>query len=555
MSAKVTINGKEYEANDGELLIDLCHRNGIEIPHFCYHPGLGPDGNCRMCQVEFVTDRGSRLGISCNAVVNDGMEVLTDSENVKKARASVEEMLLLNHPLDCPICDKAGECTLQDYYMAHDLQDGRQDFERHRKEKAKVIGPTIVLDQQRCVLCDRCVRFLRDVAGDEQLHIAGRGHEAYITTFPGKELTSPYSLNTVDLCPVGALTSRDFRFGSATWFLKTTPSVCTSCSRGCSMEIQSKRDQIYRMRPRHNAEVNGYWMCDEGRVNYKFVNGNRIARPTCKRGGEAQPASFDEALAEVRGALGFEPAGTASGPSGTKAVVLVSATCTLEEMYQARRLGGEFIEAPVFAVRHVPDGVDDSLLRRADRHPNTQGAQLLGLGVLDLIGNGDGAAIKKVEDALGTDGTLVCVGFNHDVSAAIEKLASNAARAIALSARTSGVSEAADVVVPGFTFAEKLGMMVNFEGHIQKLGQAIDYAPDFAPTAQRDRNAPRPVSDWKILEDLMASLSGEEAVTCISIIRRKIAQAESAFAGVDLQNVGPTGVRLSGQAAGQGTGS
>jgi len=324
MSVKVTINGKEYEANDGELLIDLCHRNGIEIPHFCYHPGLGPDGNCRMCQVEYVSDRGSRLGISCNAVVTDGMEVLTDSDKVKKARASVEEMLLLNHPLDCPICDKSGECTLQDYYMAHDLQDGRQDFVRFRKEKAQVIGPTLVLDQQRCVLCDRCVRFLRDVAGDEQLYIAGRGHKAYITTFPGQEVTSPYSLNTVDLCPVGALTSRDFRFGSATWFLKTTPSVCTTCSRGCSMEVQSKHNKIYRMRPRHNPGVNGYWMCDEGRLNYKFVNDNRIARPAIKaqlkanteeliaRGGFGSPTMFvdgtdmyfgNDALPLVRAAL------------------------------------------------------------------------------------------------------------------------------------------------------------------------------------------------------------------------------------------------------------
>jgi len=549
MSVKVTINGKQYEANEGELLIDLCHRNGMEIPHFCYHPGLGPDGNCRMCQVEFVSDRGSRLGISCNAVVADGMEVLTDSDTVKQARASVEEMLLLNHPLDCPICDKAGECDLQDYYMAYDLQEGRQDFVRHRKVKAEVIGPTLVLDQQRCVLCDRCVRFLRDVAGEEQLFIAGRGHEAYITTFPGKEVTSAYSLNTVDLCPVGALTSRDFRFGSATWFLKTTPSVCTTCSRGCSMEIQSQRDKVYRMRPRHNPDVNGYWMCDEGRINYRFVNENRITRPTTRRGGEATSTSLEEVLGEIRVALGFTPSGPAAAPSGTPALVLASATCTLEEMYQARRLATQFLQAPVFVVRHVPDGVEDALLRRVDKHPNTSGAQLLGLNLLDLIGDGNETAVKAAEDALG-GGVLLCVGFNYDVSAALEKLAARAAKVIAVSARTTSLSEAADFVVPGFTFAEKLGLVVNFEGHVQKLGQAIDYAPTFAPTAQRDRNAPRPVSDWKVLEDLMSTLSGEEAVTCISIIRRNITENVSAFENVDLQKVGPLGMRLSGQPVG-----
>lgn len=550
MSVKVTINGKEYEASDGELLIDLCHRNGIEIPHFCYHPGLGPDGNCRMCQVEFVSDRGSRLGISCNAVVTNGMEVLTDSENVKQARASVEEMLLLNHPLDCPICDKSGECTLQDYYMAHDLKDGRQDFVRYRKDKARVIGPTLVLDQQRCVLCDRCVRFLRDIAGDEQLHIAGRAHESYITTFPGQEVTSPYSLNTVDLCPVGALTSRDFRFGSATWFLDKTPSVCTSCSRGCSMEIQTKRNQIYRMRPRHNPDVNGYWMCDEGRLNYKFVNENRIERPTCKRDGETKTASFEETLGEMRVALGFDASNTAAGPSGTPAAVLASAACTLEEMYQAKRLATDCLRAPVFVARHVPDGVEDELLRRADKHPNTQGAQLMGINVLDLVGDGNPTAVKAVEDALGAGGVLLCVGFNYEISPALEKLVAKAAKVVAVSARTTTLSDAADVVVPGFTFAEKLGLVVNFEGHIQKLGAAIKYAPDYAPTAQRDRNAPKPVSDWKVLEDLMASLTGEEAVACISVIRRKICENVPAFSDVDLQKVGPLGLRMSGQTVG-----
>lgn len=548
MSVKVTINGEQYEANEGELLIDLCHRNGIEIPHFCYHPGLGPDGNCRMCQVEFVSDRGSRLGISCNAVVAEGMEVLTESEKVKEARASVEEMLLLNHPLDCPICDKSGECTLQDYYMAHDLQDGRQDFVRFRKVKAEVIGPTMVLDQQRCVLCDRCVRFLRDIAGEEQLYIAGRGHESYLTTFPGQEVTSPYSLNTVDLCPVGALTSRDFRFGSATWFLKRTPSVCNTCSRGCSMEIHSKRDKIYRMVPRHNPDVNGYWMCDEGRLNYRFVNENRITHPAVRRGGVATSASYEEAMGEIRVALGFDRTGQAQMGSGKPALVLVSATCTLEEMYQAQRLATKFLEAPVFAARHVREGVEDELLRKADRHPNTKGARLLGLDVLDLIGDGQGGGLERAREAMAGGNVLVCVGFDYDVSPALEKLAAEASKVVAVSARTTGLSESADVVVPGFTFAEKLGLVVNFEGHIQKLSQALDYAPVFAPTAQRDRNAPKPVSDWKVLEDLMASLGGQDAVTCISVIRRNIMENVAAFGDADLQNIGPLGLRLSAQA-------
>ncbi len=550
MSVKVIIDGVEYEANDGELLINLCHRNGIEIPHFCYHPGLGPDGNCRMCQVEFVSDRGNRLGISCNAVVTEGMEVLTNSEKVQQARASVEEMLLLNHPLDCPICDKAGECALQDYYMAYDLQDGRQDFQRYRKVKAEVIGPTLVLDQQRCVLCDRCVRFLRDVAGDEQLFIAGRGHKAFLTTFPGQEVTSPYSLNTVDVCPVGALTSRDFRFGSATWFLKSTESVCTTCSRGCSMEIQSKENTIYRMRPRYNPEVNGYWMCDEGRLNYKFVNENRITRPILNRDGDRQTVSFEEAIGEFRIVLGFSPAGVASKGAGAKAVVLASACCTLEEMYQAKRLARDFLYADVFVARHVPDGVEDPLLRRADKHPNTKGGQLLGLGVLDLIGDGDESAVRTVENSLGEDGVLVCVGFNYDISAALEKLADRAVRVVSISGCENALNEKAQLVIPGFTFAEKYGLVVNFEGQVQKLWVALDYAPDFGPTAQLVRNQPHPVSDWRVLEDLMTSISGEEGANCVATIRKAISQNEASFSGVDLNKIGENGLRLSGQPVG-----
>jgi len=547
MSVKVTIDGREYEAREGELLIDVCRRNGIDIPHFCYHPGLGPDGNCRMCQVEFVTERGGRLGISCKAVVTNGMQVLTQSEPVKRARASVEEMLLLNHPLDCPICDKAGECTLQNYYMGHDLKASRQDFERFKKEKALDIGPTLILDQERCVLCDRCVRFLRDVAKDEQLYIAGRGHEAYITTFPGQGVTSPYSLNTVDLCPVGALTAKDFRFASATWFLHTAPSVCTTCARGCSIDVQSKRSRIHRMRPRYNPNVNGYWMCDEGRLNYKFANENRYHHPLCRRGGERYPATHEEAVADVCRLLGLAPGGRHERSSGLRVLVLVSATCTLEEMFLAKRLAKEVLAAPVFAVRHVPDGIEDRLLRRADRHPNTKGAELLGLAVVDFTGVTDEQVVSSLEATLGERGILFCVGFNYEISASMERLVTRAAGIITLCACQTSLSEKADVVIPGLTFAEKDGLLVNFEGHVQQLQVALDRSPTFAPAAQKVRNAPHPKSDWRILADLLVLLGGEANIQSITQVRKAMERSEPAFGGVDLNRVGVLGLRLAGQ--------
>ncbi len=530
MSVTITIDGKKIQAREGAWLIDVCRENGIDIPHFCYHPGLGPDGNCRMCQVEFVSERGNKLGISCKTAVTDGMVVAVSSEPAKRARASVEEMLLLNHPLDCPICDKAGECSLQDYYMEHDLQSGRQDFTRFRKEKAKDIGPTLVLDQERCVLCDRCVRFLRDVAGDAQLYIAGRGHEAYITTFPGQEVTSPYSINTVDLCPVGALTAKDFRFGSATWFLKNTDSVCTTCARGCSMQIQSKKDQIHRMRPRANLDVNGYWACDEGRLNYKFVNENRIAKPFIRRGTETFECSLQEAIAEMRGVLGFKPAGPVNAPSTKKCVVLLSATATIEEMFLSQRLAGEILNAPVFAARHIEDGADDRLLRRADKHPNAMGAEMLGIRVLDL--QQGAAAASPIIEALGSDGVLIAIGFNTGV-AALDPVVARAKKIVALVGCTSTLTARADLVIPGLTFAEKDGLVVNFEGHVQQLKPALD------PVGE---------TEWRVVDLLIASLLGTKPHEFVTQIRKAIHDGVPAFTDVNLTKLGPTGARANAHA-------
>jgi len=527
MSVNIVINGKKVQAAEGARVIDVCREIGIDIPNFCYHPGLGPDGNCRMCQVDFVGPRGNKLGISCKTTVTEGMEVLTDSDAALRARASVEEMLLLNHPLDCPICDKAGECTLQDYYMQHDLQPGRQDFTRFKKDKAKDIGPTMILDQERCVLCNRCVRFLRDVAKDEQLYIAGRNHEAYITTFPGQEVTSPYSLNTVDLCPVGALTAKDFRFASATWFLKNTNSVCTTCARGCSMQIQTRKDQVYRMRPRLNAGVNGYWACDEGRTNYQFVNHERIVTAFIRREARTIECSRVEAIAEMRSLLGFKPAGRVDGPSSRKIVVLASATCTVEEMYLLKRLAQECLKAPVFVARHVPDGVDDHLLRRADKHPNARGAELLGLRVLDL----QRGAAPELNSHLGGDSVLVAVGFNTHVEA-IAPLVRAAAKVVALSGCRSALTEAAHLVVPGRTFAEKDGIVVNFEGHAQLLRPALDTKADH---------------EWLIIDALIASLTGGAPSASIAHVRKAIQDSVPAFAGVDLLKLGLAGARTGGQ--------
>ncbi len=535
MSVTIKVDGKTIETEAGRQLIDVLNENGWDTPHFCYHPGLGPDGNCRMCQVEIVTPRGPMLAISCNTKVTDGMEVLTASERVKRVRAGVEEFLLLNHPLDCPICDKAGECTLQNYYMQHDLKKGRQEFVRFKKSKALDIGPTLILDQERCVLCDRCVRFLRIWAGEEQLYIAGRGHAAFLTTFPGKQVTNPYSLNTVDLCPVGALTSKDFRFSTPTWFLNRTPSVCTECSRGCSIEVDvdTRDNQVRRLRPRHNPHVNGYWMCDEGRLNYTFVNTDRVRTCIVERGGGKFETSLENALIELAGMIGAaenaQP-GSARPPAAPELVVLASATCTLEEMYACKTLADVRPGTAVYAARHVPDGIEDRLLRKSDRHANVRGAELLGLRVVDFtpkaLASGAPAGVDVPPKAV-----LLAVGFDYGIGEPLEKFFEKFSRVAIIAARESGLTKLAYVLIPGLTFAEKEGLVVNFDGHIQKLAPALDGLWDKTPP-------------WEVVARLAGALTRGAAVETIAGLRSRLAARESAFAAVDLNAVGPAGTRL-----------
>jgi NADH-quinone oxidoreductase subunit G len=293
------------------------------------------------------------------------------------------------------------------------------------------------------------------------------------------------------------------------------------------MQVQTKKDQVYRMRPRENADVNGYWACDEGRINYQFVNHDRIVTPFLRRGAEAIECSLPEAVAEMRGLFGFKPAGQIDRPSAQKIVVVASATCTLEEMFLLNRLAKECLNAPVVVARHVPDGVDDHLLRRADKHPNARGAEMLGLRVLDLQRGG----ADELGNQLGNDGVLLAVGFNTHVDA-IAPLWKIAAKVIALSGCKSALTEAAALVVPGRTFAEKEGVIVNFQGHAQQLRPALETKAE---------------TEWRIIDALIVSLLGTPAHASIAQLRKAIQDGVPAFGGVDLLKLGLTGARSTGQ--------
>ncbi len=270
----LTINGEEVTVEEGTTILQAAAQLGYDIPHFCYHPALSIPANCRMCLVE-VEGQGE-LQPSCYSPVADDMVVHTENDRVVKARKAILEFILVNHPVDCPVCDQAGECKLQDYYMAYDAQESRLRTEKQQKVKAYPIGPEVVYDGERCILCTRCVRFCEEITETNELTTVDRGDATEIRTFPGKELDNNYSMCTVDICPVGALTARDFRFKCRVWLMNSTDSICTGCSRGCNIHLDHFQNEIQRYRPRYNPDVNDYWMCDQGRYTYKEVHNDRL---------------------------------------------------------------------------------------------------------------------------------------------------------------------------------------------------------------------------------------------------------------------------------------
>jgi NADH-quinone oxidoreductase subunit G len=450
---KITIDGRELEVGERENLIDAAARIGVNIPHFCYHPGLSVDGNCRQCLIE--VDGGAKLQIACNTPVKDGMKVRCDTPAVQEARRGVLEFLLLNHPIDCPICDQAGECRLQEYYMGHGLYDARRNVDKVHKPKVVDLGPLVVLDAERCVLCSRCVRFCSEVAGTEELYIKERGHEATITTFPGKQLENAYSGNVVDICPVGALLNRQFRFQSRVWWLKQADSVCSFCARGCNVRLDHHWNKVQRIVPRTNLDVNRYWMCDRGRMNFGWFNDGRLV--------EARVAGRDTTLRAALDAL-CERLHAAAG----EVVVLLSPKLANEELLVLRRLFVDALPAKTVGAGSLePPQPEDAILRRADPHPNSYGVRALKLDadprrlLRDAKGRG---LVLFAADPLDWDPTLA------DALRAFEWVAMASTH---VNATSAAVDAASGILLPLATHAEFAGSFTNFEGRVQRFEPAL----------------------------------------------------------------------------------
>jgi len=471
---QVTIDGQQIEVPAGTRLIEAAKELGIEIPHYCYHAALSIAGSCRMCLVEI--EKMPKLEIACHTVVTEGMVVYTQTEKVKKARAAMLELLLANHPLDCPVCDQAGECKLQEYYMTVGQYSSVLLDNKIKKTKAKIIGPHVIMDSERCILCSRCVRFTDEITKTHELGIFHRGDRSELLPYPGRVLDNPYSANVVDICPVGALTDRDFRFKVRVWYLQSAPSVCHGCARGCNIRVDyltrrfhhNNGKRIARFKPRFNSEVNGHWICDAGRYSYKVLeNEDRLRAP---RALKDEKADWATAVQTVAKAFSDHVAEYGVG----SVAVIASASLSNEEMFAAQQLFGRGLKIEKIAYRlpHRPEDTDDELLIRGDKNANTFGAEHI-IGPRTPV-----AEVERILKLTAEGKIKAWIVLDRDLAPAfgeekVKDLIYSLEFSVYIGSQLNPTSHACSFVMPAAVFTEKDGTITNFAGQIQHFPMIV----------------------------------------------------------------------------------
>jgi NADH-quinone oxidoreductase subunit G len=533
----VQIDGVWYKFPKGTRMIEACKQVKKEVPHYCYHPKLTSPGNCRMCLVEMgmpppptpgqepeKDEHGmAKIGwmprpvIACANTVAEGMGIRTESVLTQECRKGVMEFLLINHPLDCPICDQAGECRLQEFSVEHGKGESRFRENKVKKPKNVDIGPRVRLDDERCIMCSRCIRFTAEIADDPVLGFTERGSHTTLAVHPGKRLENNYSLNTVDICPVGALTSNDFRFQQRVWFLSETNSICTGCARGCNMEIGARGDTIYRQTPRDNNDVNSSWMCDRGRLDFHFVNSeHRLTDPLTKNAGRHEISTWKKSIQTVAAGL--------AGLKGEEVAIIASARMTNEELFFVKQLVKLLGTENVDVIQRMGEG--DNYLSAADKNPNSNGVkQILGFepgsriaGITELMSRG------KLKAVLALGENLLKVGFQRQDLEKVSFLTT-------LHILANATAELSHVVLPGTAYAEKRGSMINATGRLQRLNKAV--------------NAPGNVRDtWEILRDLVVACGGSNGLYSVEDVFKCLANDTAVFSGLSFAKIGDLGIPL-----------
>ncbi|HEY3822797.1 MAG TPA: 2Fe-2S iron-sulfur cluster-binding protein [Polyangiaceae bacterium] len=503
------LDGKTVPFEPGDTIIRAADRQGLEIPHYCWHPGLSSPANCRMCLVEILPKPGQRplsldileldaktgeykpvqkpkLQPACYMAAADGMEVLGDtSPHVAKARHDVQEFLLLNHPVDCPICDQSGECSLQDYWLEYQKTQKRMHDEPIHKPKGVVFGPTIVYDGERCVMCTRCVRFMAEVAKDPVLDMRERGNLNEIFVSPGRQLDGHYTFMTEHVCPVGALTTKDFRFKARVWFLRTAPSVCQGCATGCNahLDYDPRYNKAYRYRPRDNEKVNKYWMCDDGMLTYKEAHDGRVLEASVDGAARTTGQALDEVKSLFLGA-----------PAGSVAVVF-SARYSLEDNWALRELALVLMGAKNLYWSGRPDGYEDDILIHRDKNSNTRGVRELAPEAKPFQALVDDVAARRITHVIALGG-----------SAPVDAAALGSVKLVTVAAHRGPLTEKARVVLPATSWAEHSGTYVNAKGMRQVAEKALE-----------PLGASKPA--WKQLAELATALGFEPSWNKLKQIR------------------------------------
>ncbi len=523
----LTIDGKQVEVPAGTTIIQAADKLGIDIPRYCYHPALPVSGNCRICMVE--VEKQPKLQIACYTPVADGMVVKTSSPKVLEVRKTVLEFLLVNHPVDCPVCDQAGECKLQDYYMEHGQYDSRLgDVKVKKEKKAFSIGPTVMLDQERCILCTRCVRFADTITKTSEFGVFNRGDHSQLDVYPGKQLDNSYSGNVVDICPVGALTDTDFRFKCRVWYLSQTKSVCPGCSMGCNITVewdkmrphQHKKARVMRLKPRHNPEVNDYWICDKGRYNYKFIDENRIQHPQLKD----DIISWDQAIDTVSTAFKSLKDSNRTNRIG----VIASAQLTNEDLFVIRKFFKETLKGAQVDFR-VPEkpGDSDNLLIKADKNPNTAGAVQILQADAEVAGIAQKAKSGEID---------VLYVFGHDLvklfgKETVEQIAKKVKLFVYQGSNVNDTCSYAHLNLPSSVYAEKEGTFTNCQQKVQRIW------PAFLPMAESK-------GDWEIISLLSAKLGAPLPYQHSQEIFKDIAASMASFSEMTYEKISDQGMIL-----------
>ncbi len=525
--AQLTVDGRRLEAPEGSPLLQAMLDAGMDIPHYCYHPKLSIDGSCRLCMVRI--EGMPKLQISCNTPVRSGMVVHTAEPEVAEASRGVLEMLLLNHPLDCPICDKAGECWLQNYSMRFGSRVARTVEPRRKHGKRLDIGERMLLDQERCILCRRCVRFCREISRTGELVIFNLGDESLLDIYD-RRLDNAYSMCTADICPVGALETKDFHHRIRVWFLEEVASVCPGCANGCNITIGHHLNRIWRLMPRRNDAVNDTWMCDAGRFTYKAVQGpERLFRPMVPHNGNMEECRWSEGLATAANGL----LRTIDRHGGAAIAALASPHLTVEDNFHFQRLlraiGVERVAMT------VPRGPADDFLIKEEKAPNARGVRELGL--VEGADDGIGQLLRAVESGQ-VKALYVCGVDPADVVERnrLGKIIGGLEVLIVQATTLKSPLERPTVFLPSTAWPEKNGTFVNHAGRAQRIHKAID-----------------PPREWMTDEEIFVAirnrLCNEHERFEMARTWNEIAHACSAFSSVSFERIGPDGVQVGAQAS------